>query len=133
MHLPGRGWAGSPGCPPHTLREPLPGWHRAQPPAHQGLELSEEQELQAGTGERNKGCLDSGGDSRGGSGVGDRGVWSCGTGRWKVLHMPCRTGWLVTQEYSAVPFLVSNDQLAFFFVLIQEIISFSLVSMETSL
>lgn len=65
--------------------------------------------------------------------MGDRGVWSCGIGQWKVLHSPCRTGWLVTQGYSAVPFLVSSNQLAFFFVLIQEIVSFSLVSMETSL
>lgn len=77
--------------------------------------------------------LGSGGDSKGGCGVGGRGVWSCGIGQWKVLHTPCRTGWLVTWGHSAVPFLVSSDRLAFFFVLIQEIISFSLVSMETSL
>lgn len=77
--------------------------------------------------------LGSGGDSKGGCGVGGRGVWSRGIGQWKVLHTPCRTGWLVTWGHSAVPFLVSSDRLAFFFVLIQEIISFSLVSMETSL
>lgn len=81
--------------------------------------------------------MDSGGDSKGGREVGDRGI-----GQGKVLHTPCRTGWLVTQGHSAVPLLVSSDQLACFFfflllfffcVLIQEIISFSLVSMETSL
>lgn len=85
----------------------------------------------------NSGLAGAGGDSKGGSEVEDSRAKGCESMGWDGARLCTphagQAGWCNTGTFSWFPFWFPLISLPCFFFLIQEIISFSLVSMETSL